>query len=48
MAPKASGTGREPARIAGQELGSKKSTPKQKTVAASDLAQVPRKGKQKK
>ena len=32
-------TGKKPASEAGKELGSKSSTPAEKTVAASDLAQ---------
>lgn len=35
-------TGKQPARQAGKELASKKSTPSEKKVAASDLAQTPK------
>lgn len=36
-------TGKKPASKAGKELGSKKSTKDEKTVAASDLAQAKKK-----
>jgi hypothetical protein len=35
-------TGKKPASDAGKELGSKKTPPKAKEVAASDLAQAPK------
>ncbi len=35
-------TGKQPAKQAGKELASKKATPAQKKVAASDLAQTPK------
>jgi hypothetical protein len=38
-------TGKKPASKAGKELSSKKSSKDEKTVAASDLAQTPRKRK---
>lgn len=38
-------TSKKPASAASKQLKSKKSTPKQKQVAASDLAQAPRKAK---
>jgi hypothetical protein len=41
-------TGKKPASSAGKILGSKKSTRMQKRVAASDLAQRPRKRSSKK
>jgi len=41
-------TGKKPASKAGKELGSKKSTPVEKVVAASDLSQTPSKAKPKK
>ncbi len=40
-------TGKQAARKAGKELASKKSTKEEKTVAASDLAQTPKKKKSK-
>lgn len=41
-------TGKKPASIAGKELPEKNISKKQKTVAASDLAQAPKKKKPKK
>jgi len=41
-------TGKKPAKDASKELRDKKSTPSEKTVAGSDLAQTPRKKKAKK
>jgi len=41
-------TGKKPASDAGKILSNPKSTPKQKEVAASDLAQAKHKGKGKK
>jgi hypothetical protein len=38
-------TGKKPASAAGKQLGSSKSTPKEKKVAASDLAQAPKHSK---
>jgi hypothetical protein len=39
-------TGKKPASKAGKELSNKKSPKDEKTVAASDLAQAPRKPKE--
>jgi hypothetical protein len=41
-------TGKKPAHNAGKELANKKTPPAQKTVAASDLAQTPKKNPPKK
>jgi hypothetical protein len=45
MPAKKDGTGPGPAKKASKELASKKSTPAEKSVAGSDLAQVKKKPK---